>query len=41
MSQITIKKSTIPQTDTQVEVSMTTQTIIVNNNGVYDTVEDD
>lgn len=41
MSQITIEKSTVPQTDVQIEVSMTTQTVIVNNNGVYDIISDD
>jgi len=41
MSEITIKKSTLSQTDVEMDLSIVTQTIIVNNNGIYDSIYDD
>lgn len=41
MSEITLQKSTIPQHDLEIEchVATATATIIVNNNGIYDSIE--
>lgn len=38
MAQITIEKSTVQQPDIELELELVTQTIVVNNNGLYDVV---
>ena len=42
MSETTIKKSTLPSTDNQMEIStvIQTKTTIVNNNTEYDKIDD-
>lgn len=40
MSNVLFEKSTIPQTDIELEFSISSQTIIINNNGMYDSLDD-
>lgn len=40
MSGILIEKSTISHTDVELDISVTSQMIIVNNNGIYDSLND-
>lgn len=40
MYEITITKSTIPQTNVEIDLSIATQTITINNHGMYDSLDD-
>lgn len=41
MTQITIEKSTLPNTDNQIEISTVIQTIIVNNDMIGNSITND